>query len=129
LNCHPIRSIPTWKSNRQLRLSSNLGSIENGFRKSGQKPVFLLDPRALSQKLKFLESYAGEVMNMLTTEWDWDIAREVWKEGWEEGLEKGRKKGREEAVKRLLKYGMTPEQIAEALELPPDTVHTYLEAE
>jgi predicted transposase/invertase (TIGR01784 family) len=74
---------------------------------------------------------------MLTTEWDWDSAREGWKEGWEkgwkegwkEGLEKGRKKSREEAVKRLLKYGMTPEQIAEALELPPDTVHTYLEAE
>jgi predicted transposase YdaD len=42
---------------------------------------------------------------------------------------KGWEKGREEAVKRLGKYGMEPEQIAEALELPLGTVLGYLHRE
>jgi hypothetical protein len=74
----------------------------------------------------FLESHAGEVVNMLMTEWNWEDAREVWEE---EAREEGREEGREEDVKRLWKYGMTPEQIAEALELPPDAVRAYLKAE
>jgi hypothetical protein len=39
---------------------------------------------------------------------------------------KGREEGREEAVKRLQKYGMEPEQIALALELSEDAVFRYL---
>ncbi|MDR0622964.1 MAG: hypothetical protein LBG10_00860, partial [Treponema sp.] len=39
---------------------------------------------------------------------------------------KGREEGREETVNRLYQYGMAPEQIAEALMLPPDTVAGYL---
>jgi predicted transposase YdaD len=46
--------------------------------------------------------------------------------GREAGREAGREEGREETVNRLYQYGMTPEQIAEALMLPPDTVAGYL---
>jgi hypothetical protein len=38
-----------------------------------------------------------------------------------EGLEKGRG----EAINNLLAYGMTPEQISQALQLPPETVLWY----
>jgi predicted transposase YdaD len=49
---------------------------------------------------------------------------------WEaKGLEKGREEGREEAVRRLQKYGMGPDQIAEALELPLGTVFRYLKTQ
>jgi hypothetical protein len=64
-----------------------------------------------------LETHAREVFNMLITEWNWDDAKAVWQE-------EGREEGREEAVKNLLKYGMGPEQIAEALEIPLETVIT-----
>jgi predicted transposase YdaD len=74
----------------------------------------------------FLETHATEVMNMLITEWNWDDAFAVQRE---EGREEGRKESWEEGVKRLRKYGMPPEQIAEALELPLDTVYAYLKAE
>jgi predicted transposase YdaD len=39
---------------------------------------------------------------------------------------KGWEQGRQEDVKRLQKYGMEPEQLALALELPLDTVFRYL---
>jgi predicted transposase/invertase (TIGR01784 family) len=71
---------------------------------------------------EFLETHATEVANMLITEWNWDDAFVMQRE-------EGRQEGREEDVKRLRKYGMLPEQIAEALELPLDTVHAYLKAE
>jgi flagellar biosynthesis/type III secretory pathway protein FliH len=48
-------------------------------------------------------------------------------QGMAEGREKGLAEGREEAVRRLQKYGMEPQQIAEALELLPDTVFRCLE--
>jgi DNA-binding transcriptional regulator LsrR (DeoR family) len=37
-------------------------------------------------------------------------------------------KGLEKAAKKLWKHGMDPAEIAEALELPPDTVSRYLGA-
>jgi flagellar biosynthesis/type III secretory pathway protein FliH len=46
--------------------------------------------------------------------------------GREEGLEKGREEERGEAVKKLLAYGMTPEQVSQALQLPPDMVRQYV---
>jgi predicted transposase YdaD len=42
---------------------------------------------------------------------------------------RGLEKGREDAVKRLQKHGMEPEQIAEALELPLETIFRYLQAQ
>jgi predicted transposase/invertase (TIGR01784 family) len=46
---------------------------------------------------EFLEANATEVLNMLTTEWNLEVAQQVWYEdGLEDGLEKGLVKGREE---------------------------------
>jgi hypothetical protein len=56
---------------------------------------------------EILESHAAEVMNMLTTEWDWDLALAVREE---EGREEGRKEGHEE-IFDLLEQGYTLEQI------------------
>jgi len=40
----------------------------------------------------FLEVHASEVLNMLTTEWNWDDAKEVWQEeAMEETWEKAQK--------------------------------------
>ncbi|MDR2028683.1 MAG: Rpn family recombination-promoting nuclease/putative transposase [Treponema sp.] len=59
--------------------------------------------------------------------------KEGLKEGLETGLEAGRAEGlaegRAETVKMMRKHGMSPEQIAETLELPPDIVSGYLKAD
>jgi hypothetical protein len=48
---------------------------------------------------EFLRKNASEVANMLITEWDWDVAKEVWQEeAREEGHEKGLAEGREEGL-------------------------------
>jgi predicted transposase/invertase (TIGR01784 family) len=48
-------------------------------------------------------------------------------EGREEGRENGREEEREEAVKKLFRYGMNPEQVSQALQLPPEMVRQYLD--
>jgi predicted transposase YdaD len=60
---------------------------------------------------------------MLMSEWKLEDALVVERE---EGWEEGREKERGEAVKKLLAYGMSPEQVSQALQLPPDTVKQYL---
>jgi len=56
---------------------------------------------------EFIEEHAKEIMSMLTTEWNWDTAKEVWQEeareeglsqGREEGIEVGLAQGREEGI-------------------------------
>ncbi|MDR1410926.1 MAG: hypothetical protein LBI91_01830, partial [Spirochaetaceae bacterium] len=72
---------------------------------------------------EFLENHAGEVLNMLLEEYTVEDAMALMrKESLEEGLEQGREEGREEAVRNLLKYGMSPEQAAEALRISLETV-------
>jgi predicted transposase/invertase (TIGR01784 family) len=41
-------------------------------------------------------------------------------------LHKGWEEGWGEAVKKLLAYGMAPEQVSQALQLPPDMVRQYV---
>jgi predicted transposase YdaD len=60
---------------------------------------------------------------------EWGLTEKWEARGLQKGLEKGLQKGRIEAVRRLQKHGMDPTQIAEFLELPPDTVFRYLETE
>jgi hypothetical protein len=56
---------------------------------------------------EFLERNAGEVIDMLLTEWDWDEALAVRKEeGREEGMEKG-----QNMVLEPVKQGYSAEQI------------------
>jgi DNA-binding NarL/FixJ family response regulator len=90
----------------------------------------------------FLETHAGEVLNMLLEEYTVEDAMALMRkesleegrmegreegraEGREEGREEGRMEGREEAVANLLAYGMTPEQISRALKLPLEDVLPY----
>jgi predicted transposase YdaD len=71
----------------------------------------------------FLERNSTEVMNMLLTEWNMEDALAVrWEEGREEGREEGQVEGQVEAIKKLLAYGMTPEQVSEMLEVPLEMV-------
>jgi predicted transposase/invertase (TIGR01784 family) len=64
---------------------------------------------------EFMEGHAKEVMNMLTTEWNWDTAKEVWQEeAREEGIEIGLSQGREEILK-LFEQGLSIEEIKKRL--------------
>jgi predicted transposase YdaD len=75
---------------------------------------------------EFLGEHATEVMSMLLEEYTVEDALALArKESLEEGREEGRGEGREEAVNNLLVYGMTPEQISQALKLPLETVIQY----
>jgi predicted transposase YdaD len=68
---------------------------------------------------EFLETHGSEVINMLMNEWKLEDALVVERE-------EGREEGREEAIKKLLAYGMDPEQVSQALQLSPDAVRQYL---
>ncbi len=64
---------------------------------------------------------------MLTSGWDWDRAKAVWqREAYEEGEQKGRQEGKQEDVIKLRRYGLSPAEIAKALEIPESTVMQYL---
>jgi predicted transposase YdaD len=71
----------------------------------------------------------------MLTGWDWDRAKIVWqREAREDGLEdgliagrlEGEKKGMQRAVVKLLKFGLSPADIAKALEIPEADVTRYV---
>ncbi|MDR0908270.1 MAG: Rpn family recombination-promoting nuclease/putative transposase [Spirochaetaceae bacterium] len=66
----------------------------------------------------FMLEHGKEVGSMLWTEWNWDDAKEVWQE-------EAKAEGRMEDVTKLLKYGLTPEQVSEALEIPINSIPVY----
>jgi len=75
----------------------------------------------------FFKAHASEVINMLTAEWDINVARKVWKqEAWEDGLEEGLEKGREEEklemVIEMKNEGLTDDVIARVTKLPIDRI-------
>jgi hypothetical protein len=81
----------------------------------------------------FLKSHSSEVVNMLTAEWDINIAREVWtQEGREEGREEGIEVGREEGIEvgmdisvaiiRALSEHVPVEEISARLNTPVDKI-------
>jgi len=61
---------------------------------------------------EFLEKHAKEIMNMLTTEWNWDTAKEVWQE---ETREETRKEDRQYFLE-MLEQGLKVEEIRERLQ-------------
>ena len=80
---------------------------------------------------EFLELHAGEVLNMLYTEWNMDDALAVrYEEGHEEGIEEGIEKGREEGrvnekieiARNLLAKGSTPEFVRDITGLNIETI-------
>jgi predicted transposase YdaD len=62
-----------------------------------------------------------------TAEWKAKGWVEGWAEGWKKGWAEGREEGRGDVVRKMQKHGMDPGQIAEILELPPETVFGYLQ--
>jgi len=83
----------------------------------------------------FLKAHSSEVINMLTAEWDINVARKVWEqearevgreEGREEGREVGREEGREverqETVIKMKNEGLTDDIIARVTMLPIEKV-------
>ena len=70
---------------------------------------------------EFLKSHASEVLNMLTTEWNIERAKVVWKqEAWEDGLEKGVNISAE--IIKDLKNKVPVEKIAARYHVPADTI-------
>ena len=88
---------------------------------------------------EFLKLHAGEVLNMLYTEWNWDdafaVAREEAREegmekGMEKGIEKGMEKGRVteklEIAQNLLAKGSTPKFVHDITGLDMETIISLL---
>lgn len=66
----------------------------------------------------FLREHSSEVINMLTTEFNLEDARQVWKEeGFEEGIEK--------MARNLLLKGVPPEVIAQSAGLPLEKIYAF----
>jgi len=70
-------------------------------------------------------------MSILTTEWNWDTAKEVWQEeareegigmGLTQGLEKGREEEREEIARNALAQGLSVEMVQKITGLSPDEI-------
>jgi len=64
-----------------------------------------------------LKKHASEVYNMLTTEWNWDDAKEVWQR-------EAREDGKEEVALNLKNMGLTVEQIAQGTGLSTETIQS-----
>jgi predicted transposase/invertase (TIGR01784 family) len=64
---------------------------------------------------EFLEKHAKEIMSMLTTEWNWDTAKEVWQE-------EAREKKSEEIARNALIKGIPIETVQEITGLSLDTI-------
>ena len=80
----------------------------------------------------FLITHASEVENMLTTEWNWEDARRIWKEeDREDFLEEGRMEGRDEErrtiAKNLLEF-MPKEQVTKALKMTDKQLQELLKS-
>jgi hypothetical protein len=77
--------------------------------------------------VNFLKKHGTEVINMLATGWDWDRAKIVWqREAREDGLIEGEKKGMQQSIVKMLKFGLSPADIAKALEIPEADVTRYV---
>jgi hypothetical protein len=74
----------------------------------------------------FLKAHSSEVINMLTAEWDINVARKVWEqEAREEGLEEGRKEVREKEKQMVIgmkSEGLADDVIARVTKLPIDRI-------
>jgi predicted transposase/invertase (TIGR01784 family) len=68
---------------------------------------------------KFLEEHAKEVMSMLTTEWNWDTAKEVWQE---EAREEGFEEGILTTARNALEEGLSVETVQKITGLSLETI-------
>ena len=74
----------------------------------------------------FFKTHSSEVINMLTAEWDINVAKRVWKqEAWEDGLEKGRKEGQQKEMQMVIEMkneGLSDDLIARVTKLPIERI-------
>ena len=95
-------------------LEKELGSLEEAIKaavKYCQKHDILKE---------FLELHAGEVLNMLYTEWNMDDAIAVARE---EGIEKGLEEAKESIARNLLAKGSSPEFVRDITGLDIETIN------
>jgi len=72
---------------------------------------------------ELLEKHAKEIMSMLTTEWNWDTAKEVWQEeAREEGLSQGREEGVLITARNALEEGLSVEMVQKITGLNLDAI-------
>jgi predicted transposase/invertase (TIGR01784 family) len=69
---------------------------------------------------KFLKENASEVINMLITEWNWDIAKEVWQE---EAREEGFEEGILTTARNALEEGLSVETVQKITGLSLETIN------
>jgi hypothetical protein len=68
---------------------------------------------------EFLTRNGSEVENMLTAEWDWKVAEEVWRE---EAFEEGLERGKLEAARKMLEEKLPVSLIRKVTGLDTDTI-------
>jgi len=78
---------------------------------------------------EFLEANGSEVCNMLFTEWDWDKYIEISKEeAYEDGYDDGKVEERKDLIRKFSKK-LSPEDIAETLQVTKEYVIDVLQGE
>jgi len=70
---------------------------------------------------EYLEKHASEVYNMLTTEWNWDDAKEVWQR---EAREEGREENSKQVARNSLAEGLPVEVIHKITGLSTETIQS-----
>ena len=109
------------KVREYLKQGNVPGSLEDALKKT---VLYCRDHDILKE---FLEHHATEVINMLTTEWNWEDAKAVWfeegmEQGMERGIEQGMEQGIEDVARKLKAMGIPAEQINAATGLDPQTI-------
>ena len=77
--------------------------------------------------VKFLKDHSSEAINMLTQEFDIEIAKQVWREeALEEGIEKGKEETLLENAKVMLQKGLSIDLIMEITKLSQAQVEALM---
>ena len=107
--CRKLAEYSTFIAKVRYYLKENGGNRETAVKEAIK---FCLENDILST---FLELHSAEVFNMLSTEWNPELAKEVW---YEEGMEKGR----EEIARNALVKGLPIEIICDITGLDVETI-------
>ena len=63
---------------------------------------------------------------MITEEERLDMGQAYYEDGLEEGKEIGKKENQKDVIIRLLKFGMSPKDIATVLDIPEETISSLI---
>ncbi len=100
---------------------------EEGFSLSDAIKEAIRDCQAKGIMTEYLKARGSEAINMLNAEWDWEVARKVWREeDFEEGMEKGEQLGRQRSIESLMqKLKITAEQAMDLLGIAESERNKY----